>query len=119
MSQTLDYGLLEYKTDGVYYSAGYPFTGVAVDEYADGTKFSEMEFEDGRQNGITRDFFRNGAVKRECVYSKGILHGIEREWYDGGVQKSETHYNGGEITKILEWDEMGILRKQWHDPSVH
>jgi antitoxin component YwqK of YwqJK toxin-antitoxin module len=96
-----DYLVMLYK--------GKPFSGVAYENYPDGSLRSEVEFKDGQASGITREFSPSGVLIGEKATAINAYHGSVREWYPSGQRKTEGTYEYGICLWKKEWRETGEL----------
>ena len=86
-----------------------PFTGrfFGYDEN-DGSKFSEMNYKEGRQHGADVFFHDNGRESSETLYLADKKHGKSTCWYYSGKKQEETHYvNDEERGSYTRWHENG------------
>ena len=88
---------------------GKPFTGVAYDLMPDGQVWSEIEYIDGKEEGIARTWYPSRQVKHDITYRHGGRHGPEREWFENGNLKRETIFEHTITVKERVWDEQGNL----------
>jgi len=109
-----------------------PFSGEVVDDY------SATPFENGKRNGVKKDWYKNGQPKVEASYKSDQLDGEYKEWnkklpqpqwddlinqfkndqirwrledwYKNGQPKVEANYNSGQLDSIYrEWHPEGHL----------
>lgn len=95
--QRVDLDRIEFADDYRYLLNGVPYTGIGV-EAVDGRAVCEMEFQNGIQQGTTREFHENGRLRREAQYRNNALHGVVREWSDEGLLQLEEEYEFGVCT---------------------
>ena len=108
--QYLDLKELWHDDEGRMLLRGRPFTGIAVDYWPNGTKASEVSYENGVQHGLLKGWYQNGAQLSETMYVYGCAEGISREWYENGqLKRQETIGSDGYVTAFSEWDEVGRL----------
>jgi antitoxin component YwqK of YwqJK toxin-antitoxin module len=50
---------------------------------------SEVEFVDGVQHGVARDWYRDGQIHGYTEFSRGVRHGFEQEWFEDGRKAME------------------------------
>ena len=81
---TVGYAHLENK-DGIRYETGTnkPFSGKAIDFYANGQKKLEYHFKDGRQHGVCSFWYPNGQRAVRIDYFEGISV-EEKKWTKDG-----------------------------------
>jgi len=85
---------IELTDEGAYLFNGRPFTGIGFDLDADGRIWSELEFVDGRQTGVTKGYER-GRLIRETQFLNGVYHGVHRQFDDDGCVEAEEVYEHG------------------------
>ena len=56
-------------------------TGVNKDFYENGNLKEEVNYSDGKLNGMYREFYSDGSLKSECNYLNGIIVGKLKEYY--------------------------------------
>jgi antitoxin component YwqK of YwqJK toxin-antitoxin module len=101
---------LDLSQDGtVTLRQGAPFTGVMYECHQDGRLRSEIEFTDGIENGMQREYFPSGSVASESCYGQGSAWRLERVWFMTGQLKSEVVYFYGLPVSKKGWDEAGVL----------
>jgi antitoxin component YwqK of YwqJK toxin-antitoxin module len=69
--------------------------GVITEYYKDGTKKSEINYENGVKNGLSRTWFSDGVLKEEKGYSDDRFHGQFRAWWKTGDLRISGFYNNG------------------------
>jgi len=79
---------LEFGPDLVMHYRGQPFTGIAFDVVADGTR-SELSYVDGLQHGPARDWDASGRLRAEDFWRTNVRHGVSRTYDENGAVISE------------------------------
>ena len=105
---------LEYR-DGVAYAVGESegFSGKLVTTYSNGKKETEINYQDGKQEGLDIWWWRNGNKGRESNYKNGKLNGLETEWYKGGIKQIETNYKDGEKHGLeTRWNRNSVKQRE-------
>jgi antitoxin component YwqK of YwqJK toxin-antitoxin module len=100
---------LEYR-DGIAYAVGEGegFSGKLVTTYSNGKKETEINYQDGKQEGLDIWWWRNGNKGRESQYKNNQLDGLETEWRENGYKEAEAHYiNGKQDGLETEWFRTG------------
>ena len=100
---------LEYR-DGVAYAVGESegFSGKLVTTYSNGKKETEINYQDGKQEGLDIWWWRNGNKGRESQYKNNQLDGLETEWGENGYKEAEAHYiNGKKDGLETKWFRTG------------
>lgn len=72
------------QTAGIWNLNDKPFTGWAVERYADGKLHRASEFRSGLQHGLTLLWYPDGSPQMSANYHQGALHGRFLGWYQGG-----------------------------------
>jgi hypothetical protein len=93
---------------------GQPFTGVAVEFYADGKPCSEVAHVNGLIHGLSRAWYPSGNLREESQLWYGGLHGYERVWDEQQRLVSERIGELGIGVAEKVWDGQGRLIKDWH-----
>jgi hypothetical protein len=102
---------LSFRDDQTCIYQGVPFTGVAVFCRANGTLESEVEYSDGMQNGLVRDWSETGFLVIEAEVKNGAYHGLVRYFSDSGHPLREEDYEFGICTAKRVSLEAGGMRK--------
>ena len=72
-----------------------PFTGVYITTYPNGQKQEEINYKDGKQEGLTIAWFENGQNKVERNYKDGKQEGLVTWWFENGQKEAEINYKNG------------------------
>ncbi len=97
---------------------GVPFTGIAFAESDEQRLTDEVEFRNGLQDGVARDWYANGQLRSEGRFRKGARHGPYAEWYETGAPKRQANYELGVLLKETAWDQAGAVERQYAiDPA--
>lgn len=108
---------LSFESDSRYHYAGAWFTGWAYSEYRGFRE--EQAFRYGLRWGPARVYNQVGRLIQEANFRMDLLHGFEREWGDEGDLQRELFYEHGIRLIEREWDEKGILVKDFKRPADH
>jgi antitoxin component YwqK of YwqJK toxin-antitoxin module len=112
-SAFVEFGALKAGDDGLQYTSGKenPFTGVSIEFYPDGTKRNIYRWKDGKENGLHTIWYEETGLKKQQVnYSEGRMDGIAIEWHPDGYLKSLKHYAKGKKNGLfLSWHPNGQL----------
>lgn len=100
---------IEFTNDYTYQWKGRPFSGIGFELGDDGRVISEIEFNNGMQNGTARSYYSTGGVRREAQYENNTLHGFVRDWNEDGVLQSEEEYERGVCVRRKARDLGGEL----------
>ena len=102
----VDYEDLEYR-NGVAYlpNEETPFTGRAESFYRNGQKRREVNFKDGKQDGLWTWWNENGQKEEEENWKDGMEDGLWTYWYENGQKREEGNLKDGK--------SVGLLTKWW------
>ena len=78
-----------------------PFTGMAVENFEDGTPRAEASFLRGKKDGMERFWYRNGVLKEESQWFNGLANGIIRTWREDGRLLRALRYKKGELIEVI------------------
>src|SRR5262249_24558098 len=104
---------LDFTDDYCYEYLGKPFTGIAYEVSPQGRTVCEMEFKDGMQHGLTKQWYSAGQLKVEASYRFNGLHGPRREWYDNRQLKKEEEYENGICLRRRIYDMIGRTTEEY------
>lgn len=70
-----------------------------------GTKalISEVEYKEGKKDGIAIVYYENGNKKCDCTYKDGELDGLSKVYYENGVLKNMINYTKGKVNGMAEF----------------
>jgi len=100
---------LDYGDDGYYYLDDELFTGVAFSRHPEGWLVKEVEYRDGAEWGMKRDWYAPDKLLVEARMRAGVVHGKKRRWFRTGTLEEETDCEFGVVLRKRTWDENGIL----------
>lgn len=78
-----------------------PFTGRAVEEYADGNPQAEAHFLLGKKDGMERFWYPNGQLKEEGQWFDNRANGLMRSWDEQGRLSKAVRYKNGDLIEVL------------------
>ncbi len=87
-------------------------------------KILEKNYNEGKEDGIQKEWYENGQLKYERNFKEGKKDGIQKEWYENEQLFYEGNYKKGEFEgKQKMWDEDGQLKLEENyytgdDPSL-
>ena len=103
--------------------------GVWTHWYENGQKQGEMDWVDGKPEGVVAEWYENGQLKNAGTWENGGRHGLSTWWYANGVKQKEVTYLNGEpdgvwtywdstgaVAKRQFWDRGAFLRVEMSDP---
>jgi antitoxin component YwqK of YwqJK toxin-antitoxin module len=111
--ERVNFEALDMDTEQRMVWQGKPFTGTAIELTSDGKIVGELNFVDGVQDGLTREWSLSGRLIAEEAYSDGSKHGYSRHWFDNGQLSSEQLYEYSIKTKEVVWSNDGNLISKW------
>jgi antitoxin component YwqK of YwqJK toxin-antitoxin module len=96
--------------EGIIYLKGSdtPYAGKVSALYENGQMKAEVNYKDGKREGLTIGWYKNGQKKSEENYKGGKPDGLVFGWYENGQKKSEENYKGGKPDGLVfGWYENG------------
>ena len=78
-----------------------PFTGLAVEEYSDGSPRAEAHFLEGQKDGMERFWYSNGRLKEEGQWFNNRPNGLMRAWDKEGKLTKAVRYKNGDLIEVL------------------
>ena len=98
------------ERDGVTYlkSSNLPFTGKSYALHPNGQKYFEVNYKDGKKNGLFVSWDENGKKSSERNLKDGKKEGLEVFWHENGQKSIEGNYKDGkEDGLMVEWYKNG------------
>jgi antitoxin component YwqK of YwqJK toxin-antitoxin module len=98
------------EREGIIYLKGSDtlYTGKAYELYENGVKKGEVNFKDGKIDGLGSQWYENGVKKQsEVNYKDGRLNGLVTGWHENGQKKGEVTYKDGEMISAKWWNSKG------------
>lgn len=106
--------------DGITYRwRGELFTGVGYELRPNGQLWDEIEYVEGKKQGLSRDWYPSGQLKAETACYNGANFGPHREWDEAGQLRREMMIEYGFRTREKQWDEAGHLTLDYIMPPDH
>jgi antitoxin component YwqK of YwqJK toxin-antitoxin module len=78
-----------------------PFTGRAIETYANGGAKGEASFLNGGQDGMSRFWYESGARKEESQWFDNRRHGFSRRWDEAGKLIESKEFKNGELIEVI------------------
>ncbi|MEU9322185.1 hypothetical protein [Streptomyces sp. NPDC048295] len=105
---------LEMDEGEVVFRRGERFTGEVV-EHQQGALVSLVTYEDGVEDGPSREWYMDGTLRSDGVLRGGFPVGECRDWHPNGRPAARVllSANGLRQLEITEWDDEGNLTKEW------
>src|SRR5262249_38575929 len=104
---------LDFEGVGVRHD-GRLFTGVAYENWPDGTVRTEQQYSVGFPDGPSREYARSGRLLEEVLYENGELHGLSRWWDEAGRLRRERLAQVGTVIWRKDYGEDGAVQSEWH-----
>jgi antitoxin component YwqK of YwqJK toxin-antitoxin module len=88
----------------VYNYRGKPFTGFIIEYFPNNMDVieSEIEYTNGYQEGVEREFYENGIKKYEFYTKNNMLDGVTKRWDEDGNLISEKVWAKGKLIEIVK-----------------
>lgn len=78
-----------------------PFTGMAAEQYEDGSPQAEAHFLEGQKDGMERFWHANGQLKEEGQWYNNRANGLMRVWDEDGKLSKAVRYKNGDLIEVL------------------
>ena len=93
--------------EGIAYLKGSdtPYTGEFYELYPSGKRNWEVNFKDGKPDGLLRRWHENGQKEEEANFKDGKLERLRRIWHENGQKESEAIYKDHKLDG---------LNRAWH-----
>ena len=93
MAETKPVEELEVR-EGLVYIKGSDalYTGTNSVFYENGQKRAELNFKEGKADGLNVEWYENGQKKKESNKKDGRRHGLNVEWYENGKKSQEGNW---------------------------
>lgn len=90
------------------------FTGKIVDYFSNGKVMIELNFINGKQNGIYRRYYENGSLRTEVNYKDDSYHGELKEYHTNGTIARKSQYrNGKKVGTVKVYGMTGGLESEY------
>lgn len=88
----------------IYKYNGKPFTGFIIEYFPQNLEVieSEIEYQNGYQDGYEREFYENGKLKNEFHCKNNMLDGVSKRWDEEGNLISESLWSKGKLIKRVK-----------------
>ena len=84
-----------------------PFTGKSVSLHANGQKYIEQNWKDGKRDGLYVRWWENGHKGGQANYKGGKLDGLSVSWHNNGRKAGQVNYKEGEEVSAKYWNSKG------------
>lgn len=82
--------------------------GVYWSRFTDGTPQFEIQYCEGKLNGIMRRWAQNGQLILECSYADDVKEGRCRRWHDNGILAEDSFYIDDKLEgEFVQYDKRG------------
>ncbi|MCP4922865.1 MAG: toxin-antitoxin system YwqK family antitoxin [bacterium] len=81
--------------------------GLWVAWHENGQKSSEYTYKDGKEDGLATMWYSNGQKEGEINYKGGKPDGLRVAWHENGQKREETNYKDDEIVSEKFWNSKG------------
>jgi TPR repeat protein/antitoxin component YwqK of YwqJK toxin-antitoxin module/RNA polymerase subunit RPABC4/transcription elongation factor Spt4 len=89
-----------------------PFTGKYEKYYPNGQKEQEINWKNGKIDGLSTEWYENGQKSSEANW-KGSPNGSMTTWYENGQKKSEGNWKDGKPNGLnTDWYENGQKKSE-------
>jgi len=106
----------------ISYGADESFYGDHIDLYDTGELRYEAPYENGKINGIVKEYFKSGKLKGEANFKDGKKNGIEKLYYENEQLHLERNFKDGKKNGIAKYyNESGLLESEgeFKDDKLH
>jgi antitoxin component YwqK of YwqJK toxin-antitoxin module len=102
------------KEKGVVYYNDTPYSGIVLTYDQSANPISEVQLENGIQQGVSRFYWPNGNLKRVANYQHGIYHGTVSMFYEDGNTYAVFNYVNGQESGLQQmWKSDGRLKANY------
>lgn len=100
------------QIEAKWYYKGKPYSGYSVKFHANDTLAERIGFQNGKREGIAREWSGNGAIRVESYYKYNRLDSIYKTYWESGVLSSHSNYIKGVKQGVeKEWYASGKRAK--------
>ena len=90
-----------------------PFTGKAVAKWPNGQKKTEINYKDGKRDGLKAHWYESGQKLSEISYKAGKHDGPLTVWYENGkLRRKGNHMDGKMVGIWTHWYENNQQRDE-------
>lgn len=102
------------EKQGSLFKQGQLFSGILVERYLNGALYKESHYENGKKEGMEKEYALNGIIQGLWHYHLGKKEGDQQGWFAEGPKKFNYHYQKGLLEgEQLEWHQNGtVFRRQ-------
>jgi antitoxin component YwqK of YwqJK toxin-antitoxin module len=112
VKEPINYETTLVERDDIFYTkdTNKPYSGPVFSFYKDGKKKDEGTLKDGKMISQTEWKWYGGQMDSEINYKDGKQDGLETQWYSNGQKWWERTYKDGEEISSKCWDKDGDER---------
>ena len=97
------------EREGLAYVEGSdaPYTGKVYGLYENGQKKAEVNFKDGKRDGLELQWYENGQKQFEAKYKDGKKDGLWLALHENGQTKIERNFKDNIESSVKYWNSKG------------
>jgi antitoxin component YwqK of YwqJK toxin-antitoxin module len=105
------------RKDTIVKTTGKIPDGLIKEYYESGNLKEEMNFKNGKREGISRWYYESGVLKGERNFKEGELDGIIKWYYDTGSLGTEFNYKKGKLEGLtkLYWENGNLKAEHYYE----
>ena len=85
-----------------------PYTGKFISKYKDGHNKEEINYKNGKKDGLIVLWYENGQKRVEGNYKNNKKEGLAVLWYENGQKLAEGNYKNDKLEGLfVSWHENG------------
>ena len=75
--------------------------------FKNGKKENEIDYKNGKVNGLARMWYENGCLRMEATYKDNKCNGVRIAYHKNGQIFCRAEYSEGKLLRKKNWDEEG------------
>ncbi len=79
-----------------------PYTGKFKKNYATGKLEQEVNYKNGKREGLLKGYHTTGKLEQEENYKNGKEEGVTKEYYENGKLEKELSYKNGKLEGVTK-----------------
>ena len=98
-----------------------PYTGKSYGLYLNGQKKEELNYKDGKRDGLRQAWHKNGQKSAEANFKDNKAYGLSVRWHENGQKKHEVNYKDGRYDGLrVGWHSNGnkFREENWKDGEL-
>ena len=84
-----------------------PYTGKTFSFHGNGQKLREVNYKNGKKDGLDVWWHKTGQKSSEANYKDGKEHGLYVSWHENGQKRSERNWKEGKKISEKWWNSKG------------